>query len=122
MERVTYDTLKQWFFNDAYLWCQRKFKDGKIKKWHSDFDEWGEALDSFDNSFDTPIENLMLNVIYIITNAGRHNVSHNIVLDWIDEILSKNDLNDLISPLSEEEKNAFLYDLHLVLNNRQIEE
>lgn len=122
MKRINYETLKKWFFEDAYQWCQEKFENGKIGKWHQSFTEWGGALDSFEGHFDLPIENLMLNVIYIIVNAGRHEVSHDIVLSEIDDILSKNSLNDLISGLEEEEKQEFLYDLNLVLNNREIEE
>ncbi|MCR1837455.1 hypothetical protein [Rodentibacter caecimuris] len=40
-KQVDYKTLKQWFFDDAYIWCQRKFEDGKIKNWHKEFNEWG---------------------------------------------------------------------------------
>ena len=39
----------------------------------------------------------------------------------IDKILSQNRLDDLISILEEEERQDFLYDLNLVLNNREIE-
>lgn len=120
-ERVNYGTLKQWFFEDAYQWCQENFIDGEVKKWHPRSSEWGGALDSFHGNFDMPIENLMLNTIYIITNAGRNEVSHNIVLGRIDDILSKHSLEELISPLGEEERKEFLYDLNLVLNNRMIE-
>lgn len=122
MSRVNYKTLKQWFFDDAYLWCQRKFESGKITKWNKDFSEWGGALDSFDGNFDLPIENLMLSVIYIILNGARHTYSHTLVMNDIDKILSDNNLDDLISVLEEEERQEFLYDLNLVLNNREIEE
>ncbi|WP_293730377.1 hypothetical protein [uncultured Actinobacillus sp.] len=44
MDRVSYKELKQWFFDDAYLWCQRKFKNGKIDKWIGNETEWGGAL------------------------------------------------------------------------------
>ncbi|MGX2951513.1 hypothetical protein ACWIUA_11555, partial [Ursidibacter sp. B-7004-1] len=88
MERVDYKTLKQWFFEDAFQWCQEKFDNGKIIKWHKDFDEWGGALDSFDGHFDSAIENLMLSVIYIITNGARHFYSHHSVMKRIDKILS----------------------------------
>jgi len=43
------------------------------------------------------------------------------VFNEIQEILLKHDLDDLISCLGEEEKENFLYDLNLVLNNREIE-
>ncbi|WP_242650029.1 MULTISPECIES: hypothetical protein [Rodentibacter] len=59
-ERVNYKTLKQWFFEDAYQWCQEKFEKGKVNKWQYNESEWGGALDSFEGSFNLPIENLML--------------------------------------------------------------
>ncbi|MDG6449177.1 hypothetical protein Q7506_11700 [Glaesserella parasuis] len=123
MSRVNYKTLKQWFFEDAYQWCQEKFYDGVVHKWHSDeSNEWGGALNSFDGNFKLPIENLMLYVIYIILRAGRNPYGHKVILNDIDKILAKNNLNDLISVLEEEEKQEFLYDLNLVLNNRELEE
>ena len=121
-KRVNYETLKQWFFEDAYIWCQRKFTEGKVKSWHGEFNEWGGALDSFDGHFDLLIEKLMLNVIFIITNGARHILSHQIVFNEIQEILLNNNLDELISILEEDEKEDFLYDLNLILNNREIEE
>ena len=78
----------------------------------------GEARYS---SFNTDIENLMLYVIYIILTAGRNPCGHKVILSDIDKILSQNRLDDLISILEEEERQDFLYDLNLVLNNREIE-
>ncbi|MGX2951662.1 hypothetical protein ACWIUA_12320, partial [Ursidibacter sp. B-7004-1] len=91
-------------------------------KWSANESEWGGALYSFENSFNTPIENLMLYVIYIILRAGRNPYGHKITLQDIDKILSENDIDELVSVLGEEEKKEFLYDLNLVLNNREIEE
>lgn len=62
----------------------------------------------------------MLSVIYIILNGAKHTYSHTLVMNDIDKILSDNDLDNLISIL-EEEKQEFLYDLNLVLNNRELE-
>ena len=122
MNRVDYKTLKQWFLDDAYIWCQRKFYNGTIHKWsHDESDEWGGALHSFDGRFNTDIENLMLYVIYIILTAGRNPCGHKVILSDIDKILSQNRLDDLIFILEEEERQDFLYDLNLVLNNREIE-
>lgn len=81
----------------------------------------GGALYSFDGSFNTTIEILMLYVIYIILAAGRNPYGHKAILNDIDNILSQNRLEELISILEEEEKEEFLYDLNLVLNNREIE-
>lgn len=49
-------------------------------------------------------------------------MSHQIVFNRVTNVLSKYNLSELISCLEEEEKQDFLYDLNLVLNNREIEE
>ncbi|OOF42280.1 hypothetical protein BKK51_12985, partial [Rodentibacter trehalosifermentans] len=103
-ERVNYKTLKKWFFEDAYLWCQRKFRNGKVYQWEKSESEWGGALDSFEGCFNLPIENLMLYIIYVILRGGRNPYGHRAALNDIDKILSENNLNDLISELGEEEK------------------
>lgn len=41
MSRVDYKTLKQWFLDDAHIWCQRRFEKGVIKEWENEFNEWG---------------------------------------------------------------------------------
>lgn len=64
----------------------------------------------------------MIDIIFLITNGGRLRVSHQIVFNRVTNVLSKYNLSDLISCLEEEEKQEFLYDLNLVLNNREIEE
>ncbi|HGO5848637.1 TPA: hypothetical protein ACK3J3_002400 [Mannheimia haemolytica] len=64
----------------------------------------------------------MIDVIFLITNGGRLRVSHQIVFNRVTNVLSKYNLSELISCLEEEEKQDFLYDLNLVLNNREIEE
>lgn len=60
----------------------------------------------------------MIDVIFIITNAGRLKRSHQIVLNRINGFLLKHNLSELISFL-EEEREDFLYDLNLILNNRE---
>lgn len=81
----------------------------------------GGALYSFENSFDTPIENLMLYTISVITDSGRDKIYHSNLMRVIDNILENNELESLIACL-EEEKQDFLYDLNLVMNNRDIED
>lgn len=79
------------------------------------------ALDSFSGNFELPIENLMIDVIFLIMNGGRLKISHQIVFNRVSNTLLKYDLSNLVSCL-EEEKEEFLYDLNLVLNNKEIEE
>ncbi|WKT00161.1 hypothetical protein NYR30_02330 [Gallibacterium salpingitidis] len=121
IERITYNELKEYFFFDAYRWCSDRFDKGKIFAWNTNFHEWGGALDTFDSPFDSTIEHLMINVIFIITNGARHILSHQIAFSEIQTILAKNNLNYLLKDLNLEEKKEFLYDLNLILNNREIE-
>lgn len=116
-ERTNYETLKLWFLKSAYYACQNKFEFGKISKWLPNESEWGYASYQFENSFDLPVENLMLSVIEIICNAGRHEPTHKICMENIQRIISENNLNDLLSDLDIEEKEEFMADFNLVMEN-----
>lgn len=119
--RTTYKELKRWFFEEAYRWCQSKFRYGHVHLWGDDESEWGGALDTYGETFEYIIENLMVDVIFIITNVARHELAHHIVFKRIQLILLENKLEDLLHCLSDDEKREFLYDLDLVLNNTFIE-
>lgn len=64
----------------------------------------------------------MLFTVESICNAGRCKDVHVFLLDSIRNILSQHSLEELLKDLEEDEKNEFIYDLNLVLNNREIEE
>ena len=113
-KRTNYSFLKSIFFQDAFSWCQEKFNGGYIHDWTINENEWGAALDTYENAFQLPIEKLMLYVIAITGLSGRNKISD------IEEILSLNNLNDLITDLEDMERDEFLRDLSIVMNNKLI--
>ncbi len=119
-QRETYSNIKQYFLNYAFNACAAKFCYGAVQKWSEDETEYGYADYNFEHSFDLPIENLMWYVISIIADAGRTPHHHLILLQDIHHILKKHDLNELTNDLDEEEKEEFLYELNLVLNNSKL--
>ena len=78
------------------------------------------ALDTYENAFQLPIEKLMLYVIAITGLSGRNKIAHYSIFSDIEEILSLNSLDDLIMDLEDVEKDEFLRDLNIVMNNKLI--
>ena len=75
-KRTTYSFLKSIFFQDAFSWCKEKFNGGYIHDWTINENEWGVALDTYENAFQLPIEKLMLYVIAITGLSGRNKLAH----------------------------------------------
>lgn len=117
-ERTKYEELKRSFLFAGFSACVSKFHNGKVDSWGDNESEWGYASYHFEGCFSLPIEQLMLNVIEIITEAGRSVTTHEICLQEINDILSKYTPDELFADLDDEEKEDFLYDLELVLNNQ----
>ena len=93
-KRTTYSFLKSIFFQDAFSWCQEKFKGGYIHDWSINENEWGLS--------------------------GRNKLAHYSIMSDIEDILSLNSLNDLIMDLEDVERDEFLRDLNIVMNNKLI--
>ena len=70
--------------------------------------------------FQLPIEKLMLYVIAITGLSGRNKLAHYSIMSDIEDILSLNSLNDLIMDLEDVERDEFLRDLNIVMNNKMI--
>lgn len=62
----------------------------------------------------------MLYVIAITGLSGRNKIAHYSIISDIEEILSLNNLNDLITDLEDIERDEFLRDLSIVMNNKLI--
>lgn len=122
MCRESYKNIKLYYLESGYDWCRRKFKNGKVNGKSEPIIEWSGASYDWENAYELDIEKLMLSVVEIICYAGRCSKPHIINLENIKRILSNNSIDDLVKDLEKEEKEEFLYDLHLVLNNREIEE
>lgn len=119
-ERRNYIELKQDYMLIAFDACASKFHLGKVDKWVDNETEYGYADYDFECCFRLPIEYLMWYVISIIVHAGRNYTYHKMRLRKIKEILREHDIENLISDFGMEEREEFMRDLDLVLQNQKL--
>lgn len=120
--RTTYQDLKISFLHSAFESFKLKFSNGYIDKWEGNETEWGYASYDFEDCFTLPIEELMIAVLEAITNAGRSAEVHESCLNKIYEILSKYPTEELVKDLEEDEKEEFIAELNLVLENPKLQQ
>ncbi|MCG8906197.1 MULTISPECIES: Imm2 family immunity protein [Pseudomonas] len=112
-ERVTYSEIRTWFLGCYYNYCRVKIKSNS--PWVEGESEVGYAYSELENSFDLPVENLMLEVLALILGAGRSSdKSQKYHRDAISELLGKESLSDMLEVLPEEEAEEFKADLKLL--------
>jgi hypothetical protein len=68
-ERVTYNEIRAWFLNSYYSYCKAKLRHKS--PWAEGESEVGYAYGELENSFDLPVEKLMLEVLALVFSAGR---------------------------------------------------
>lgn len=117
VERIDYKEIKSSFLDGCYTYCQHKINNinlhGSI--WTNNESEQAYAYELFDNAYDLPIENLMLEVVTLVLMAGRGpEQAENYHRDRIAGILSENKLDELIADISEEERKDLIYDMSLL--------
>jgi hypothetical protein len=116
-ERIDYQEIKSSFLESCYNCCRHKLKD--INRggsgWAEGEHEIGYAYYQFENAYELPIEKLMLEVVTLILWAGRcPERSERLHRIEINGILSKNDINEMVAHLEEEERKDLLYDMKLL--------
>ena len=119
-ERTPYCTIKLWYLQSALEYSQAKFTDGFIHEWDEKESEWAEPSDSFEGSYDYPIEQLMFKIVDAICRSGRNPKAHQYLLNEIHTLLEQHSLDELLQPLGKEEKAEFLQDLNRVLHNSRL--
>ncbi|PVZ15420.1 MULTISPECIES: Imm2 family immunity protein [unclassified Pseudomonas] len=68
-DRVTYGEIRAWFLGRYYSYC--KVKLSHQSSWAEGESEVGYAYGELENSFELPVERLMLEVTALILSAGR---------------------------------------------------
>jgi len=112
-ERMTYETIREWIFNCYYSYCRTKLHDRSA--WVENESELGYAYDQLENAFDLPIERLMFAVSLLILDAGRSaEPFESEIRAQIRDLLSQNDLKEMINVLPHEEMEDFLWDLKVL--------
>lgn len=118
-ERLTYKLMKWWYFTAAYRICAIELRD-QVKGQKRVLGNAAEYVWAYEQSESNylPIEKLMLEVIALITDAGRRKDTHP---DYeinryknINKILEKDDLQNMLKELPKEEREEFGHDLKLL--------
>ncbi|ATX62767.1 hypothetical protein [Yersinia hibernica] len=115
--RIGYQEIKMSLLELYYIYCQQKFGSNSrdVDTWLKDESEIGYAYGEFCESYDLPIENIMLEVLSLILRAGRGpEKAEQYHYNRIAEILSKHNLDELMTDIDEEERKDLLYDMKLL--------
>ncbi len=115
--RIGYQEIKMSLLELYYIYCQQKFgsNSGDMDTWLKDESEIGYAYGEFCESYDLPIEKIMLEVLSLILRAGRGpEKAEQYHYNRIAEMLSKHSLDDLMTDIDAEERKDLLYDMKLL--------
>lgn len=109
-ERVTYGEIRAWFLGRYYSYCRGKLSDKS--PWIEGESEVGYAYMELENSFDMPVENLMLEVLALILSAGRSSESvERYHLNIISGLLKEIDISSVLEDLPSDEATDLTADL-----------
>ncbi|CAI8816785.1 MULTISPECIES: Imm2 family immunity protein [Pseudomonas] len=112
-ERVTYGEIRAWFLGSYYNYCRVKLSHQY--PWIEGESEVGYAYSELENSFDLPIEKLMLEVLSLILSAGRSSEKvQKYHQDAISELLRKIDLSSVLEELPPDEAAELVGDLRVL--------
>ncbi|MCP1443231.1 hypothetical protein J3D54_002363 [Pseudomonas sp. GGS8] len=112
-ERVTYGEIRAWFLGSYYSYCRVKLSHQS--PWAEGESEAGYAYSELENSFDLPIEKLMLEVLALILSAGRSSEKiQKYHLDVISGLLKQIELPSVLEELPSDEAAELIEDLRLL--------
>ncbi len=109
-DRVKYDELRFWVLDLHYDHCRANLFD--LKEHHySKLSSLNHIATNYDDTFEHPVEELMLNVILAILGEDCPDSWQKNCREHIDRILSKYPLENLLEQLESDEKDNFKLDL-----------
>jgi hypothetical protein len=109
-ERVTYGEIRAWFLGSYYSYCRVKLSHKS--PWGAGESEAGYAYSELENSFDMPIEKLMLEVLTLVLLAGRSSRAvEKYHLDIISELFKEIDISSALKGLPPDEAAELRADL-----------
>lgn len=114
---ASYDDIKGGFMFNMYNFRRGIInKSEKVKDHNELFNmELAVAYYQAENAYPIPVENLMFNVIRLILMAGMgYQVAEKSVFGFVIDILEKNNLDDMLNMISEDDRNDLIYDLRLL--------
>lgn len=112
-DRIKYSEIRVWLLECYYKYC--KVKIGHKSPWIEGESEVGYAYGELENSFDTPIEKLMLEVLTLVLSAGRASEkTYEYHLNCVYNLLESIDLSCILENLPSDEAEEFRSDLRLL--------
>ena len=112
-ERVTYAEIRAWFLGSYHSYCRVKLMHRSA--WVEGESEVGFAYSELENSFELPVEKLMLEVLALILSAGRS--SENVKKYHMEaalKLIEQIDLFSMLKELPSEEAADLVEDLRLL--------
>ncbi|ATE78467.1 Imm2 family immunity protein [Pseudomonas frederiksbergensis] len=112
-ERVTYGEIRAWFLGSYYSYCRAKLSHQS--SWVEGESEVGYAYSELENSFDLPIEKLMLEVLTLILSAGRSSEKiQKYHVDAISGLLKDIEHSSILEELPSDELAELIDDLRVL--------
>lgn len=106
-ERETYSTIKAWFLDCVFDTC--------LNNWNDETWPYSSIIaftyEEYSASYNSVIENLMLNVVTLIMTGGWDLEQASYYKKLIKNILSQYTLEELLKDIPKEEFDEFIHDL-----------
>jgi hypothetical protein len=114
-ERTTYKVMREWIYGNYYRVCRMKIANGQ--GWVDGETEFVHAFSEHESDvmFDTDLERLMWDTLWLIINCGRapdeyQDNFRKLVLD----VLDRHNIVDLVSGIPTDEADELMYDLKIL--------
>jgi hypothetical protein len=116
-ERIPYKVMRWWFLDCYYSFCKIKIinKNESGEEWSTSEHESGYAYEQQENSYQLPIEKLMLEVLVLVLDGGRGSQEfYSYHKNKISDLLQSHDLTAMRESICGEERREFESDLRLL--------
>lgn len=112
-DRYGYARLREEFLGLAYQYCRAKTRGAK--GWVAGESAAGFARDQFDDVFDTDIEKLMLEVLFLVSAAGRDQPDvRRVAMSRAEVLIARVGATNLVAVLGEDDASELRYDLEIL--------
>lgn len=108
--RIPYGTIKSWVLEAYYDLC----RDRGVLSGRSHAEILGGVVYEYDETFERPIERLMLEVVHIVLNGGWYAYPMSYHREKAQRIMEEHGLENLLAVVPQEEAEAFKHDLKVL--------